>query len=174
MVELIKNQVHESERQTRHYGYLGRHLKRINDALQFIGVIASCLAFFTFLGRLEAITLALLGSAAFTLTLSTLRDYASRSQKSSHVSIEFAQIHFDWIELWNKTDDTEYDSFTEFKRLYARQLAIQELIPLDLTLSPWLARRAQNIHHDYWTAALNHPSPTARSTPPDAMPAQSL
>lgn len=170
MVELIMNQVHESERQTRHYGYLGRHLKRVNDALQFVGVIASCLAFFTFLGKLEAITLALLGCAAFTLTLSTLRGYAARSQKASRVSMEFAQLHFDWIELWNKSDDPEYDSFTEFKRLYARQLAIQELIPHDLTLSPWLARRAQNLPLDYWTPAL---LPTA-SSPSSGDPAQSL
>ena len=170
MRQLIKNQVLESERQVREYGYLARHLKRISDTLQFVGVIASCLAFFTFLGKLEAITLALLGSAAFTLTLSSLRDYASRSQKSSHVSMEFAQLHFDWIELWNKSDDAEYDSFTEFKRLYARQLAIQELIPLDLTLSPWLARRAQNLPLDYWTPALQ----PAASSPSGGDPAQSL
>lgn len=175
MVELVKNQVHESARKVRYYGYLARHLTRINDTLQFIGVIASCLAVFTLLGGLEAPSLVLIVTASFTLTLCTLRNYASRSHRSSEISLQLAQLHLDWHSLWNETlSNDEYDSFTRFKQLYARQLAIQELIPLDLTLSPWLARRAQNIPHNYWIAALNNPSPDARSTSPGAAPAQSL
>ena len=146
---LIKNEILESARKVRYYDYLARHLTRINNALQFSGVIASMTAFFTLLGNLETPTLILLGIACFTLTLSTLRNYATRAQRCSEISQKLARIHLDWQEFLNKAL-IEFDNnmLDESKRLLNRQAAILEHIPLDLTLSRWLADRAQRIPHD--------------------------
>ena len=155
MIDLIKNEVHDSARKVRYYDYLARHLMRINNTLQFIGVISSFLTLFSLIGGLETPTLVLLGSASATLTLCTLRNYAYRSRRSSEISLQLAQLHFDWHDLWNEAlANEECDSFTRFKQLYARQLSILHFVPLDLTLSPWLARRSQHVLHDYWTPAL--------------------
>ena len=161
---LIRNEVCDSSRKVRYYGYLARHLTRINNALQLSGVISTFMALFTLLGDLQIPSLILLGIASFTLTYSALRNYSTRALRCSEVSQQFARLHLDWQELWNNALD-HYDStmIDQWKQLRERQAAVLEYIPLDLTLSPRLARRSQYVSRQYWTPAL-HPEPTPCGT----------
>ena len=162
ITQLIYQEVAESARKVRYYGYLARHLRRINDALQGIGFLASSIAIFCVLGGLYWFALDCLILATLSFAVSMLRNYSNRSRRSAEISHQLAQLHLEWQDLW-RTARTDFDDsmHDKWKQLRSRQVSLLEHVPLDLTLSPWLARRSQRFHHDYWTLALQpSPSPT--------------
>ena len=155
ITQLIHKQVAESARKVRYYGYLARHLRRINDTLQCIGVLASSIAIFCVLGGLYWFALDSLVLATLSFAIPTLRNDSDRSLRSGEISHQLTQLHLEWEDLWNAArTDSSIDVLPDWKKLSKRQLSILEHVPLDLTLSPRLVRRAQNALHDYSTPAI--------------------
>lgn len=150
-LRLVWDDLVDSDRMCRYYGYLTVRFKMLDQLLMFITVFA---AFASIVGvslRLPSITVTGLAAAASAFAVSTIRDYSAKALRSNEIFRQLGQLNVEWELLWNnlsaKDDDTVLASW---KKLSDRQFALVERAPLDLPLSHSLARKSQQEAYDYW------------------------
>ena len=152
-VRLIWNELVDSDRMCRYYGYLAHRLRRLDDLLVFATVVGAIIACASVVLRPPLwVALTGLAFAALSFALSTIRKYSAKASRSAEVFRQLGLINIEWELLWNNIwskDDDELQS--AWKKLSERQLAIVERVPNELPLSPSLARKSQSEAHDFWS-----------------------
>ena len=171
LVNLIQEEVNDSERLVRHYGYLALHLKQVHQSLQYFTAISACSAVLTLLIQFY-IHASIYGLVAFaSLLVTLLRANSIRSERCASICRQLAQLHLDLEHLLlTARNSPDNDLMIQWKALCNNQIIILEYVPLDLTLSPRLSRKAQQSPHRYWSRSFQS---ATRSTSPDTTPAQS-
>ena len=164
---LVWDELVDSDRMCRYYGYLTLRFRKLDQLLQFIAVFAAFSCFSGVLLRLHWMTFACLAVAASAITISTIRNYSEKALRSNEIFRQLGQLNVEWELLWNnvrtKDDDTIQASW---KKLSERQFAVVERVPFDLPLSPSLARKSQNEAYDYWSEfARTHASSSTAHVP---------
>ncbi|MDE0166386.1 MAG: hypothetical protein OXL36_14935 [Bryobacterales bacterium] len=149
---LVWDELVDSDRMCRYYGYLTHRLRNLEQLLQFVAVFAAFAGLAGVLLQLPWITLPSLAVAASAGAISTLRNYSDKALQSNEIFRELGRLAIEWELLWNnlsaKDDDTVLASW---KKLSERQFALVERVPFDLPLSPSLARKSQQEAYEYWS-----------------------
>ncbi|MDE0166775.1 MAG: hypothetical protein OXH92_21240 [Bryobacterales bacterium] len=165
---LVWDNLIDSDRMCRYYGYLAHRLKRLNDLLQVSGIVLVVLTISSFLYRLPGwIVFSAVNLAALSFALSSIRGYSAKALRSNEIFRQLGRLNVEWELLWNnvstKDDDTVLESW---KKLSERQLALIERAPFDLPLSASLARKSQQEAYEYWSEfARTHQSSSTAVVP---------
>ena len=157
---LVWDELVDSDRMCRYYGYLTLRFKKLDQLLQFIAVFASVSGLSGVLLQRKSIAFACLAVAFLAFCVSTIRNYSEKALQSNEIFRQLGRLNVEWELLWNnvstKNDDTIQASW---KELSERQFAVVERVPFDLPLSPSLARKSQQEAYKYWSEfARNHAS----------------
>ena len=112
--------------------------------------------------------------AASTFAIATIRNYSSKALRSNEIFRQLGQLNVEWELLWNNVSTKDDDTVLAcWKKLSERQFAVVERAPLDLPLSPSLARKSQQEAYEYWSEfALSHTS-SATALVPGRVPQRS-
>ena len=173
---LVFDELVDSDRMCRYYGYLTLRFRQINQLLQFIAVFAALSGLSGVLFRVQWIALPCLIVAASTFAIATIRNYSDKALRSNEIFRELGRLNIEWELLWNnvriKDDDTVLEAW---KKLSERQFALVERAPFDLPLSPSLARKSQQEAYDYWSEfALSHTSSATALVPGESRDATAM
>ena len=168
-VRLVWEEMVEADRMGRYYGSLAQRLKRLDHLLLFVNGLGAMIAIMAIVLRLP-MWVALIGliCAVLAFALQTLRDYSAKSYQSADIFRQLGSIRLEWELLFNniwEKDDTEL--LSAWKKLSQQQLAIVERAPLELPLSPSLARRSQREADEYWSEAARSGEIPAEAEAPD-------
>lgn len=149
---LVWDELVDSDRMCRYYGYLTLRFRKLDQLLQFVAVFAALAGLSGVLFRVQWIALPCLIVAASAFTVSTIGNYSAKALRSNEIFRQLGRLNVEWELLWNdvrtKDDDTVLASW---KKLSERQFAVVERVPFDLSLSPSLARKSQQEAYDYWS-----------------------
>jgi len=149
---LVWDDLVDSDRMCRYYGYLTVRFRMLNQLLQLVAVFAAFSSIAGVFLRLPSITIACLAVAASAVAVSTIRNYSDKALRSNEMFSQLGRLKVEWELLWNhvltKDDDTVLASW---KKLSERQFAVVERAPFDLPLSPSLARKSQQEAYEYWS-----------------------
>ena len=152
-VQLVWDELVETDRMCRYYGYLSQRLDRLGDRLQIGSVGAATCAFVALLAQFaEWVPATAAALAALAGLLVTIRRYPAKAAHSAEICRLLGAVHLEWEHLWNGVwakDDAQLVS--AWKALSERQSAIVERAPLELPLSRSLVRRSQREADQYWT-----------------------
>lgn len=153
-VRLIWNELVESDRMCRYYGYLAHRLKKLDELLRLTTVIAAltgCVAMIADLPIWVAFTA--LAFAVLSFVLSTARDYSAQALQSTEIFQQLGKIQLEWELLWNNIRTKDDDALlSSWMKLRKRQHAVVERVPGELPLSASLSRKAQSEAYDYYSA----------------------
>ena len=150
---LVWDELVDSDRMCRYYGYLAHRLKWLNDLLRVSSIMLGVITITAFLCRLPGwIAFSAANLAALSFALSTIRGYSAKALRSNEIFRQLGRLNVEWELLWNnvstKDDDTVLESW---KKLSERQFAVVERAPFDLPLSPSLARKSQQEAYAFWS-----------------------
>ena len=149
---LVWEDLVDSDRMCRYYGYLTLRFRKLDQLLQFIAVFASFSGLSAVLLRHQWIALACLAVAASAFAVSTIRNYSEKALRSNEIFRQLGRLTIVWELLWNNVPTKDDDTIqASWKKLSERQFAVVERVPFDLPLSPSLARKSQQEAYDYWS-----------------------
>lgn len=152
-VRLIWEEVVDSDRMCRYYGYLSQRLSRVSQVLAIGTVGAASGAILTLLSRFpEWVPAVAAAGAAVASLMLVIGRYQDKAASSADIRRKLAEVGTDWQDLWADVysrDDAELR--TQWRALVRRQAAIIERAPHELPLSKSLARRSQREADWYWT-----------------------
>ena len=160
---LVWDELVDSDRMCRYYGYLTLRFRKLDQLLQFVTVFAAFAGCAGVVLQLKWIALACLAAAASAGAISTIRNYSDKALRSSEIFRQLGRLNVEWELLWNNVSTKDDDTvLASWKKLSERQFAVVERAPFDLPLSPSLARKSQQEAYDYWSEfARNASSSTA-------------
>lgn len=151
-VRLVWEELVESDRMCRYYGYLSQRLDRLGDLLQIGSVSAASGAFVSLMSHFpEWVSTTAAAVAVLAGTFVMLRRYQAKAARSAEICRLLGQIQLEWEHLWNGVwtkDDVELQ--LAWKSLSERQSSIVERAPQELPLSRSLARRSQREADSHW------------------------
>lgn len=152
-VRLIWEEVVDSDRMCRYYGYLSQRLNRVSELLAVGTVGAASGSVLTLLSRfpdwVPATAAAAAALASLVLVIGRFQDRAARS---ADIRRRLGEVGVDWEALWSDVyarDDAELRA--QWRALVRRQAAIIERAPFELPLSKSLARRSEREADRFWT-----------------------
>ena len=151
-VRLVWDELVETDRMCRYYGYLSQRLDRLGDLLQIGSVSAASGAFVSLLSHFPdwvSATAAAIAILAGTVVI--LRRYPQKAARSAEMYRLLGRLQLEsehlWHGVWTKDDD---ELRSALKALNERQCSIVERAPQELPLSRSLARRSQREADRYW------------------------
>ena len=107
---LVWDELVDSDRMCRYYGYLTLRFRKLDQLLQFIAVLAVLSGLSGFPLRLPWITFACLAVAASAFAISTMRNYSDKALRSNEIFSQLGRLNVEWELLWSnvrtKDDDT--------------------------------------------------------------------
>ena len=149
---LVWDELVDSDRMCRYYGYLTLRFRKLDQLLQFIAVFAAFAGLSGVLLRLPWITFACLAVAASAFAISTIRNYSEKALRSNEIFRQLGPLNVEWELLWNNVSTKDDDTvLASWKKLSEQQFAVVERAPFDLPLSPSLARKSQQEAYEYWS-----------------------
>ena len=149
---LVWDELVDSDRMCRYYGYLTLRFRKLDQLLQFIAVLAVLSGLSGFPLRLPWITFACFAVAASAFAISTMRNYSDKALRSNEIFSQLGRLNVEWELLWNNVRTKDDDAIqASWKKLSELQFAVVERVPFDLPLSPSLARKSQNEAYEYWS-----------------------
>ena len=165
-VELIRQELVETDRMCRYYGYLAQRLVRLGELLQF-GLVAAPLAAIAALLSAPPARVPVSAAAATALAalVGTVRRYPHKAAHSAETWLQLGRVQLEWEHLWNgirAKHDAELMS--AWKALRERREAIVDLARGELPLSRMLARRSRREAVECWrrgSGATREPRPAA-------------
>lgn len=160
--QLVWDELVDCDRMCRYYGYLTHRLRNLEQLLQFVAVFAAFAGLAGVMLKLPSIALSCL-AAASAVAISTIRNYSEKALRSNEIFRQLGRLNVEWELLWNNVRTNDDDTvLASWKKLSERQFALVERVPLDLPLSPSLARKSQQEAYDYWSEfARTHESSSA-------------
>ena len=152
-VRLIWEEVLESDRMCRYYGYLAVRMSLVSNAL-LVGVVAgSSGAAFSVLSQWpEWITLTANSAAALAGIWLAIQRYPEKAAQSANIRRDIGRLCLAWQDLWADVydrDNTELKA--AWRDLTRRQAVVVERAPSQLPLSQTLARRSRREADRFWT-----------------------
>ena len=159
---LVWDELVDSDRMCRYYGYLTLRFRQLDQLLQFVAVLAALSGLSGVLFRVQWIALPCLIVAASAFAIATIRNYSEKALRSNEISRQLGRLNVEWKLLWNNVSTKDDDTvLAAWKKLSERQYA-----PFDLPLSPSLARKSQQEAYDYWSEfARSHQSSSTAVVP---------
>ncbi len=152
-VRMIWEEVVDSDRMCRYYGYLAQRLSRVSQVLAIGTVGATSGTVLALLSRFPEWVPAVAAAAAAVASLTlVIGRYQDKAASSADIRRKLGEIGTDWKALWSDVysrDDAELRA--QWRSLVRRQAAIIERAPSELPLSKSLARRSQREADWYWT-----------------------
>ena len=149
---MIWEEVVDSDRMCRYYGYLAQRLSRVSQVLAIGTVGATSGTVLTLLSRFPEWVPAVAAAAAAVASLTlVIGRYQDKAANSADIRRKLGEIGTDWKALWSDVysrDDAELRA--QWRSLARRQAAIIECAPSELPLSKSLARRSQQEADWYW------------------------
>ena len=110
-VELIRQELAETDRMCRYYGYLAGRLARLGELLQIGSVAAPLVAIVALLsGFPRWVPAALLAATALFALAGAAGRYPQRAARSAEIWRRLGRQHLEWEQLWNgirAKDDAE-------------------------------------------------------------------
>ena len=151
-VRLVWEELVETDRMCRYYGYLAHRLNRLGELLAIGTVSFSLGAVLAVLKQLpESVSLLAIGMAAVASVVMIVGRYQKKASRSAEIFRLLGQMQLEWEHLWNGVwtkDDAELRA--AWKSLSERQGSIIERAPDELPLSRSLVRRSQLEADRYW------------------------
>lgn len=151
-VRLVWDEMVETDRMCRYYGYLSQRLDRLGDLLQIGSVSAASGTFISLMSHFpEWVSSTAAAIAILAGTVVILRRYPQKAARSAEMYRLLGQVQLEWQSLWNVVwtkDDDELRS--AWKVLSERQRSIVERAPHELPLSHPLVRKSQREADRYW------------------------
>lgn len=167
---LVWDELVDSDRMCRYYGYLTLRFRKLDQLLQFVAVFASFAGLAGVLLQLPSIALSCLTIAASAVFISTIRNYSEKALQSNEIFRQLGRLNVEWELLWSNVSTTDDDAIqASWKKLSERQFALVERAPFDLPLSHSLARKSQQEAYEYWSEF----SRTHQSSPIHLVPGES-
>ena len=149
---LVWDELVDSDRMCRYYGYLTLRFRKLDQLLQFVAVLAALSGLSGVLFRVQWIALPCLIVSASAFAIATILNYSGKALQSNEIFRQLGRLNVDWELLWNNVSTKDDDTvLASWKKLSERQFALVERAPFDLPLSPSLARKSQQEAYDYWS-----------------------
>lgn len=152
-VGLIWEELVETERMCRYYGYLAERLGRQGALLQIGSVGAASGAFVSLMSHFpDWAAAAASAAAAVAGAMVIVRRYPEKAARSAELFRALGREQIAWERLWGEVEEREEAELrAEWEVLSRRLAAIVERAPLELPLSRSLARRSEREGDKYWT-----------------------
>lgn len=151
-VKLVWEEMVETDRMCRYYGYLTERLNRLGELLAIGTVSFSLGAVLTALQKFpEWVSLVALAAAAVASVVMIVGRHQKKASRSAEIYRLLGQMQLEWQHLWTgiwTKDDGELR--VAWKALSERQNSIIERAPDELPLFRSLARRSQREADRYW------------------------
>lgn len=151
-VRLIWEEVVDSDRMCRYYGYLSQRLSRVSQLLAIGTVGAASGSVLTLLSQFpEWVPAAAAAAAALASLALVIGRYQDKAARSADIRRKLGEVGTEWKELWSDVyarDDAELRA--QWRALVRRQAAIIERAPFELPLSKSLARRSEREADRFW------------------------
>ncbi len=152
-VRLIWDEVVDSDRMCRYYGYLSHRLNRVSEVLAVGTAGAASGSVLTLLSRFpDWVPAAAAAAAALASLILVIGRYQDKAARCADIRRKLGEVGVDWEDLWADVysrDDAELRE--QWRALVRRQTIIVERAPFELPLSKSLARRSEREADRFWT-----------------------
>ena len=152
-VRLIWEELVDSDRMCRYYGYLSHRLNRLSELLAIGTIGAASGAFFALLYRFpDWVPSTAAAAAAIASLVLVVGRYQDKAARSADLGRQLARVAIEWQKLWSgvyQREDAEL--LAAWEALVRRQATILERAPVEVPLSRSLARRSEREADRYWS-----------------------